>query len=152
VDTARLAAEMGRDVMAIPGSIDNPHAKGCHKLIKEGAKLVENLMDIVDELAYPSRIAPSSLKPKTHAVQPQIKLSQALSTELPTASPAAIAEPEPANNDHPLLTKMGYDPIHPDSLAEQTGIPAADIYAQLTEWELDGIVASMAGGRYQRIK
>ena len=150
--TARLAAEMGRDVMAIPGSIDNPHAKGCHKLIKEGAKLVENLMDIVDELAYPSRIAPSSLKPKTHAVQPQIKLSQALSTELPTASPAAIAEPEPANNDHPLLTKMGYDPIHPDSLAEQTGIPAADIYAQLTEWELDGIVASMAGGRYQRIK
>ena len=150
--TARLAAEMGRDVMAIPGSIDNPHAKGCHKLIKEGAKLVENLMDIVDELAYPSRIAPSSLKPKTHAVQPQIKLSQALSTELPTASPAAISEPEPANNDHPLLTKMGYDPIHPDSLAEQTGIPAADIYAQLTEWELDGIVASMAGGRYQRIK
>ena len=47
---------------------------------------------------------------------------------------------------------MGYDPIHPDTLAEQTEQPAADIYAQLTEWELDGIVASMAGGRYQRIK
>ena len=147
--TARLASEMGRDVMAIPGSIDNPHAKGCHKLIKEGAKLVENLMDIVDELSYPARIAPSSLKPKTHAAKPKPTLSQPLSTELPTTTPSP--EPE-STNEHPLLTKMGYDPIHPDTLAEQTGQPAADIYARLTEWELDGIVASMAGGRYQRIK
>ena len=147
--TARLAAEMGRDVMAIPGSIDNPHAKGCHKLIKEGAKLVENLMDIVDELAYPKRIAPSSLKPKTHAIKPT--LFQPLSTELPTTLPTPSSPSEPAT-EHPLLAKMGYDPIHPDTLAEQTGLPAADIYAQLTEWELDGMVASMAGGRYQRIK
>ena len=147
--TARLASEIGRDVMAIPGSIDNPHAKGCHKLIKEGAKLVENLMDIVDELSYPARIASSSLKPKTHAAKPKPTLSQPLSTELPTTTPSP--EPE-STNEHPLLTKMGYDPIHPDTLAEQTGQPAADIYAQLTEWELDGIVASMTGGRYQRIK
>ena len=149
--TARLAGEMGRDVMAIPGSIDNPHAKGCHKLIKEGAKLVENLMDIVDELSYPNHIAPSSLKPKTHTVQPKPALSQPLSTELPTNLPAPEAEPK-STAEHPLLAKMGYDPIHPDTLAEQTGHPAADIYARLTEWELDGIVASMAGGRYQRIK
>ena len=147
--TARLASEMGRDVMAIPGSIDNPHAKGCHKLIKEGAKLVESLMDIVDELSYPARIAPSSLKPKTHTAKPKPTLSQPLSTELSTTTPSP--EPE-STNEHPLLAKMGYDPIHPDTLAEQTGQPAADIYAQLTEWELDGIVASMTGGRYQRIK
>ncbi len=141
--TARLAAEMGRDVMAIPGSIDNPQAKGCHKLIKDGAKLVECLQDIADELSYPKTAFPvsGSLKPaKTEIPKP--------STQLSTAPTAETANPSAAK----LLSAMGYDPVHPDTLAQQTGIPTADIYAQLTEWELDGIIAGMAGGRYQRIK
>lgn len=138
--TARLAAEMGRDVMAIPGSIDNPHAKGCHKLIKNGAKLVESLADIVEELSYPQIHISGSLKTTPIILD---NLPTALSTKQHTTN---------VPSSHPLLDAMGYNPIHPDILAQQTGFPTADIYAQLTEWELDGLVASTTGGRFQRIK
>ncbi|WII90450.1 DNA-processing protein DprA [Kingella negevensis] len=141
--TARQAADMGRDVMAVPGSIDNPHAKGCHKLIKEGAKLVECLDDILSELghvihnpAYPqfSGSLKTSVTPLT--VKDDLMIQ------------AALSQPE---KTHPLLQQMGYGPIHPDTLAQQSELSASDIYALLTEWELEGWVASVAGGRYQRI-
>ena len=151
--TAGLAAEMGREVMAVPGSIDNPHSKGCHKLIKDGAKLVECLDDILHECPQllqnthvpsysinktvkPKNDQTKQLQPKTIADEPQ-RPSENLS-----AAPSTSA----------LLEAMGYDPIHPDILAQQTNTAAADVYAQLLEYELDGIVAALPGGRYQRVK
>lgn len=151
--TAKLAAEMGREVMAVPGSIDNPHSKGCHKLIKDGAKLVECLDDILHECPQllqntpvpsysinktvkPKNDQTKRLQPKTIADEPQ-RPSENLS-----AAPSTSA----------LLEAMGYAPIHPDILAQQTNTAAADVYAQLLEYELDGIIAALPGGRYQRVK
>ena len=158
--TARQAAEMGRDVMAVPGSIDNPHSKGCHKLIKEGAKLVECLEDIVSELGHilPNKAYPQFKSSLKTSVEPHHKhsLPTILSTDIMTTPTpnfqAASATVVSADTAHPLLQQMGYDPIHPDTLAQHSHYSASDIYALLTEWELDGIVASLAGGRYQRIK
>ena len=151
--TAKLAAEMGREVMAVPGSIDNPHSKGCHKLIKDGAKLVECLDDILHECPQllqntpvPSYSINKTVKPKndqTKRLQPKtIADEPQRPSENPPATPSTSA----------LLEAMGYDPIHPDILAQQTNMAAADVYAQLLEYELNGIVAALPGGRYQRIK
>ena len=151
--TAKLAAEMGREVMAVPGSIDNPHSKGCHKLIKDGAKLVECLDDILHECPQllqnthvPSYSINKTVKPKndqTKQLQPKTIVNEPpRPSENPPADPSTSA----------LLEAMGYDPIHPDILAQQTNTAAADVYAQLLEYELDGIVAALPGGRYQRIK
>ena len=151
--TARLAGEMGREVMAIPGSIDNPHSKGCHKLIKDGAKLVEYLDDILIE-------CPELLQKSMES-----SASAQLSTKLPTRKranvsrenkqPALVEIPQQAVaavEGNSLLAMMGYDPIHPDLLVEKCKLATDEIYAQLTELELDGVVAAMPGGRFQRIK
>ncbi|QEY25676.1 DNA-protecting protein DprA [Neisseria zalophi] len=135
--TARLAGEMGREVMAVPGSIDNPHSKGCHKLIKEGAKLVECLDDILSEC--PSLSKPAPVKHIVRQNKP-----------VPKQAPDNMTETKPSEN--PILTALGYGPTHPDNLAQTLNMPTADIYAQLLELELDNIVASLPGGRYQRIK
>ena len=151
--TAKLAAEMGREVMAVPGSIDNPHSKGCHKLIKDGAKLVECLDDILHECPQllqnthvPSYSINKTVKPKndqTKQLQPKTIVNEPQRpSENLSAAPSTSA----------LLEAMGYDPIHPDILAQQTNTAAADVYAQLLEYELDGIVAALPGGRYQRVK
>ena len=121
--TARLAAENGRDVFAIPGSIHSPLSRGCHKLIRQGAKLVERAEDILEELRWESVVAAA-----------------------PVAE-TAPADPEAAR----LLGAMGYDPCHLDALAERTGLTADQLLAMLLPLELDGHVAPLPGGRYQRI-
>ncbi len=142
--TAKLAAEMGREVMAVPGSIDNPHSKGCHKLIKEGAKLVECLDDIVQECPQLLQKQPMS----SYAINKEVVQTPPVAAQ--SAAPPAATVSEPATDE--LLHAMGYDPIHPDSLAQALAWPAADVYAKLLEYELDNVVAAMPGGRYQRIK
>jgi DNA processing protein len=119
--TARLAAEAGREVFAIPGSIHSPHAKGCHALIKQGAKLVESVQDILDELP-------------------------GLGTA--TSAPEAIATADaPAD---PLLEAMGFDPVGLDEITARTGWPTAQLQARLLELELAGRVARMPGQLFQR--
>lgn len=152
--TARLAADMGREVMAVPGSIDNPHSKGCHQLIKAGAKLVESLDDIVQECPQLLQNTPVSSysisKSKTKV--PAVQVDRSSATLLRPSEkhpPSVVAQVAPVSG---LLAAMGYDPVHPDVLAEQTGLTAADVYAQLLEWELDGQIAAVPGGRYQRIQ
>lgn len=117
--TARLAGDQGREVFAIPGSIHSPFSKGCHQLIKQGAKLVECAEDILEELGNGT--------PPTHATD---------------------SAPAP---DDPLLAALGFDPVGFDSLVERTGVAANELSAKLTAWEIAGVVATLPGGRYQRL-
>ena len=146
--TAKLAAEMGREVMAVPGSIDNPHSKGCHKLIKEGAKLVECLDDILQECPQLLQKAPVS----SYSIYKETDESSAKGATEPLQTADRPSETMDESGKDELLAAMGYDPVHPDSLAQSLGLPAADVYARLLELELDGQIAAMTGGRYQRIK
>ncbi|HEZ0020629.1 TPA: DNA-protecting protein DprA [Neisseria meningitidis] len=150
--TAGLAAEMGREVMAVPGSIDNPHSKGCHKLIKDGAKLVECLDDILNEC--PGLLQNTGAS--SYSINKDTPDTGRRAVQTAYAPPPAAKMPSEAaagGTAHGgILDKMGFDPVHPDVLAEQLAMPAADLYAALLELELDGSVAAMPGGRYQRIR
>jgi DNA processing protein len=121
--TARLAAEQGREVFAIPGSIHSPISKGCHALIKQGAKLVDHIKDITDELA-------AYLEPYLELDSPNETLTL---------------------DDNPLLELMGFDPIEFELLIKQSGLTGEDLSAKLLMLELENKIASLPGGRYQRI-
>ena len=123
--TARAALEQGREVFAIPGSIHSPLSKGCHNLIKSGAKLVESADDVMSELGV---------------------LAQA-----PARSPGE-AETRKEGNVPFLLDQMGYDPIDVDSLCARIGVSAQHVTAELLRLELDGRIASLPGGLYQRVR
>jgi DNA processing protein len=122
--TARLALECGRDVFAIPGSIHSPTSRGCHALIKQGAKLVETAQDILEEIRY--------LNAAVHVPPPQVI--------------GAIPEVD----EHPLLRLMGYDPITLDGLCNRSGLSAADLSAQLLDLEINGLVTRLPGQLFQR--
>lgn len=130
--TARLAAEQGKEVFAIPGSIHSPQSRGCHALIKQGAKLVELAQDVLEELNLP---ATSLAENADRALQ------------LPDGE-AAAQEPAPEN---PLLAAMGFDAVSLDALQARTGLDTARLQAQLLELELNGQVARLPGGLFQRL-
>lgn len=119
--TARLAAEQGREVFAIPGSIHSPVSRGCHKLIKQGAKLVETAQDILEELSW------------HHSTLGEI-------------SPDSKC----ANEADSLLSLIGFDPCSLDALVSRSGMSAPLLSARLLSLELDGQVACLPGGLYQR--
>jgi DNA processing protein len=123
--TARLAAEQGREVFAIPGSIHSPLAKGCHALIKQGAKLVESAADVLEELRLPACAPATPYRERT-----------AVGDERASA----------------LLAALGDDPCDADALAARCGLSAADTSALLTQLELDGHVTTLPGGLYQRLR
>jgi len=129
--TARLALEQGREVFAIPGSIHNPLARGCHRLIREGAKLVETAADIIEELAPLLGLLPELEQPAT-------------SNTKPTNSTQFDEEYQ-----H-LLSALGYDPQPIDSIIQTSGLTTEAVSSMLLRLELDGIVASAPGGRYYR--
>ncbi len=118
--TARIANELGKDVFAIPGSIHSTLSKGCHVLIKQGAKLVDDAADILGELRLP----------------------------LPAGGSAKTAD---GASNHPLLAHMAFDPCDIDTLAGRAGLPVHEVSATLIQLELDGSVASLAGGLWQRV-
>jgi DNA processing protein len=139
--TARLAAEQGREVFAIPGSIHSPVAKGCHRLIREGAKLVESVQDILEEL----RIAPAA----AGAAPPDSAGSTSPVSEAPgEPSPTSARAPAPQS----VLDALGHDPASLDTLAERTGRPAGELSALLLELELTQDVERLPGDRYQRLR
>ena len=113
--TARLAAEQGREVFAIPGSIHSPVSRGCHALIKQGAKLVESAADVLEELG-----------------------------------PVVVSIPNTSVVDAGLLQHIGFDPCNIDDVVMRSGLTADTVSAMLLELELEGKVAALPGGLYQR--
>ncbi len=119
--TARLAGEQGREVFAIPGSIHSPTAKGCHQLIKQGAKLVDCIQDILEELHWENEISASNNQEEN------------------------IAE------SHPILQHIGYDPTALETIVQLSSLPVNEVTSALMMLELEGKVASLTGGKYQKI-
>ena len=124
--TARLTAEQGKEVFAIPGSIHAPQSPGCHALIREGAKLVESVSDVLEELP---------LKAASHAGG---------------VDPVAASANHPGTAASRLLQVLGHDPASLDALVARTGIDAAGLQVQLLELELSGDVSRLPGGLFQR--
>ncbi len=135
--TARQALDLGKEVFAIPGSIHNPQSKGCHHLIKQGAKLVESAQDVLEEL--PLLLTASINTINSIAIQ---------ADSIPANGSKSLKNS--ATQDNPLLQALGHDPVSLDALIARTGIPAATLQAQMLELELDGLVARLPGGLFQR--
>jgi DNA processing protein len=125
--TARLAIEQGREVFAIPGSIHAPQSRGCHSLIRQGAKLVETAQDVLEELG-PLAAAARCIAPENAAQSPAI-------------DPGMTA----------LLKQIGHDPVSIDTLIERSGLTADAVSSMLLRMELHGLVSSCPGGKVQRI-
>jgi DNA processing protein len=122
LNTARSALEQGRDVFAVPGSIHSTLSKGCHWLLKEGAKLVESADDVLVELGMAANVAPARESQQDCAVERD-----------------------------PLLEEMGFAPASIDQLAQRTGLDAAKLAAHLSRLEIAGRVRALAGGWFQRV-
>ncbi len=126
--TARMAVEQGKEVFAIPGSIHSTQSRGCHALIRQGAKLVECAQDVLEEL----------------------KLDSAINS---IAAPADSQRATSQNDLHSgVLKVLGFDPVSLDALIARTGTDAATLQAWLLELELDGQVARLPGGLFQRTR
>jgi len=130
--TARQAAEAGREVMAIPGSIHSPLSRGCHRLIRDGAKLIESAEDVLAELRG--------------ALGAGLPAAAARATERP-----APTETAPDDEQAALLQAMAFDPIDVDELVSRTGQPAGRLGALLLRLELDGKVERLVDGRFARL-
>jgi len=139
--TARLAVECGRDVFAIPGSIHSQQARGCHRLIQEGAKLVETAADVLRELLPGDVSARATLS----APQPSLFADAAMDDDDVGDEPPAARSPDAA-----LRAALGHDPVSFDALSARTGLPADQLAAQLLELELAGVVQRLPGGLLQR--
>lgn len=142
--TARSALEQGREVFAIPGSIHSPLAKGCHQLIRQGAKLVESAQDILEELQLHA-LAPAvqmAITTSKHSTRNAAVITQPASTGVPAAADERARQ---------VLQAAGHDPTSVDQLAERTGLAASEIQASLLLLELDGIFERLSDGRYQRL-
>jgi DNA processing protein len=128
--TAKLAIEQGREVFAIPGSIHSPVSKGCHALIKQGAKLVESTDDILSELRH-IRLPNASLADSPNGLIPNW-------TNLPSEA-------------SPVLACMGFDPIFAEQIAARSGLTPGEVSTMLTLLELEGVVSHLANGQFQRL-
>ena len=146
--TARLASEQGREVFAIPGSIHAPQSRGCHALIRQGAKLVETAEDVLEELRLSSPVvltAPSS--PSKGAARPKRSSATVVSSRQSSA-PAQQSLDVP---DTPLLQALGYEPAGLDALQARTGLATATLQVELLELELAGAITRLPGGLFQRL-
>lgn len=133
--TARLASEQGREVFALPGSIHNPLARGCHRLIRDGVRLVETVDEIVD-----------ALRPMAQA------LGKDISQRLKADPAPAMADSGEDPDYQRLLAALGHDePLALDTLSQRCGLAPGEVSSMLLMLELDGRVASQPGGRYLRV-
>ncbi len=121
--TARYALEQGREVFAIPGSIHSPLSKGCHQLIKQGAKLAESSLDILEELGATIRVQDT-----------------------------AIVSDDEVMQESPVLAALGFDPLDLDMVCERSGLTPDSASAMLLTLELEGVVSRLPGGKFQRVR
>ena len=130
--TARFAGELGRELFAVPGSIHSPLSRGCHELIRQGAKLTETVHDILSELDFSGFFAARTLTSARH----------------PTVVPGELG----MDNDHKiLLDALGFDPADLDVLVVRTGFKPAAVSSMMLILELEGHVQAAPGGRYSRV-
>lgn len=127
--TARYAMEQGRDVFAIPGSIHNPLARGCHRLLRDGAKLVETGMDVISELHALLQLQQAPAKPPASEQ---------------VASEASVKQLDPSYRK--LFDAIDYDATSIDSLVQRTGMPSHEIASMLVILKLEGMISAVAGG------
>ncbi|MFT3790357.1 MAG: DNA-processing protein DprA [Rudaea sp.] len=137
--TARYAAEQGREVFALPGSIHSPLVRGCHKLIREGAKLVETAQEVLEELRGVGAVLAEGLRERLATMDADAGNLDA------TARDAHAGDPDYAT----LMKALDHVPAALDELAARTGLPTAALSSMLLVLELDGLV-SAANGRYSR--
>ena len=133
--TARMATEQGRDVFAIPGSIHSPQSRGCHALIKQGAKLVETAQDVLEELKF-------VLQPLARSIQ---------NIESQDTDAHEPAEQSDMGGDPAFLAALGFDVVSLDALQARTGLSTPQLQAQLLGLELDGYITRLPGGLFQRM-
>ena len=131
--TARYAGEQGREVFAIPGSINNPLARGCHQLIRQGAKLVETARDVIDELGM-------------------LAASCATAQAATDAGTAANDTGKLSPDYQQLIDLMGFDSTSIDQLVSTSGLTPAEVSSMLLQLEMSGYLASSPGGLYNRLK
>ena len=131
--TACSALEQGRDVFAIPGSIHSPLSKGCHQLIRQGAKLVESAQDILEEIHIQNFPLKGKFSP------PHVDVNAAVNSVNPSAMTIQ------------LLHAAGHDPVSVDELAARTTMTMAEVQASLLELELEGRIERLASGMYQAL-
>ena len=137
--TARKAAEQGRDVFALPGSLHNPMAKGCHRLIREGARLVETTADILQELGPLAAELQMEIRQRLDLLDQEDKHSVSLQKNLLDDSEYQL-----------VWEVLGFDPKPIDIIIEQTGLPASAISSMLLMMELKGMVKKHSSGHYLR--
>jgi DNA processing protein len=139
LQVARHAAEQGREVFAIPGSIHSPLSRGCHQLIREGAKLVEDAADVLGELAAPLR--------RYLADSEKHDINQSSEN-----TPEAAGDAGQLDKEYKiLLDALGFEPTSVDDVAERTGLPTGSVASMLLILELDGRIRAHPGGRYGRV-
>jgi DNA processing protein len=126
--TARLAAEQGREVFAIPGSIHSPLSRGCHALIRQGAKLVETAEDVLEELQALVGFMVRPFPPN------------------PARATSTTTDPQELQ----LLELMGHDPVELDTLIALSGLTAGAVSSMLLNMELRGLIEARPGGKVQR--
>lgn len=136
--SARLAAEAGREVFALPGSLDNPMARGCHRLIREGAGLVESPAEVLDALGPVACELADALRGRLHE-----------GTDEPSDE-SARGQPDASDDHNRLWSALGHDPTGMDCLAERTGLTVAALSSMLLIMELEGRVATDNGRYYRR--
>lgn len=143
--TARLAADQGREVFAVPGSILNPLSAGCHRLLRDGAKLVERVEDVLEELpacelsALPSGASASS---RAEEAAPAPGLA-------PQAAPAPGPAPDP--DEAAVLDRLDYEPASVETIARRAGLTPEQVYPILLVLEIGGSVQTDPAGRYMRV-
>jgi DNA processing protein len=144
--TARHAAEQGREVFAIPGSIHNPLARGCHALIRDGAKLIDRVDLLLEELA--PRLSGYLAETAVQAAPGQVVVRHEERSEATNPADPSTTSLDP--DYRRLLECMGQDPVAPDELVERSGLAAQEVSSMLLLLELQGHVSCLPGGRFNR--